>query len=114
MRALSISKGTAFIIFLLAAVLEVAGDALVRRGLRGASVAFGALGFCVLGSYGVVVNLLPLDFSRLLGTYVAVFAVVSVVAGALVFGDRVPVSTWVGLAIILAGSLVIYLGSRAT
>jgi hypothetical protein len=39
-----------------------------------------------------------------MGAYVGVFAVVK---------DQIPVSTWVGLAIILAGSMVIHLG-RAT
>jgi drug/metabolite transporter superfamily protein YnfA len=97
-------------LFVCSAVLEVGGDALIRRGLRGGGLALIALGFVVLGSYGVVVNLLDLDFSRLLGAYVGVFAVVSVVVGRLAFGDLVPLSTWAGLAVILAGSLIIHLG----
>jgi small multidrug resistance family-3 protein len=99
-----------FGILLAAAVLEVGGDALIRRGLRGSGVALVAAGFVVLGSYGVVVNLLDLDFSRLLGAYVGIFAIVSVLAGRLVFRDQVPLSTWLGLFVILAGSLVIQLG----
>jgi drug/metabolite transporter superfamily protein YnfA len=97
-------------VFLGAAVLEVVGDALIRRGLRGSGVALIAVGFAVLGSYGVVVNLLDVDFSRLLGAYVGVFAVVSVLVGRLAFGDRVPPSTWVGLAVVLGGSLIIHFG----
>jgi small multidrug resistance family-3 protein len=93
-----------------AAILEVGGDALIRRGIRGGGAALVACGFVVLGSYGVVVNLLDLDFSRLLGAYVGLFAVVSVLAGRFLFGDSVPSSTWVGLALVLAGSLVIQLG----
>jgi drug/metabolite transporter superfamily protein YnfA len=100
----------AMALFVCSAVLEVGGDALIRRGLRGGGLALIALGFVVLGSYGVVVNLLDLDFSRLLGAYVGVFAVVSVVIGRLAFGDQVPLSTWAGLAVILAGSLIIHLG----
>jgi small multidrug resistance family-3 protein len=68
------------------------------------------LGFIVLGSYGVVVNLLPMDFSKLLGTYVAFFAVVSVLFGRFAFGDVVPMSTWLGLAVIVAGSAIIQIG----
>jgi Na+-transporting NADH:ubiquinone oxidoreductase subunit NqrE len=60
-------KAGALAIFVGAAVLEVLGDALIRKGMRGSGVALVALGFVVLGSYGVVVNLLDLDFSRLLG-----------------------------------------------
>ena len=72
-------------------------------------------GGLTLAAYGLVVNLNVLnlvrwDFSRLLGVYVAVFALVSVLAGRFVFGDRVPASTWWGLALIVTGGLVIQLG----
>jgi drug/metabolite transporter superfamily protein YnfA len=95
-----------------AAILEVAGDALIRKGLRGSGLALVALGFAVLGSYGVVINLLNLDFSRVLGAYIGVFAVVSVATGRLVFHDSVPTPTWVGLGVILAGSLIVLVGNR--
>ena len=103
----------ALVVFVGAAVLEVLGDALIRNGMRGSGVAVVAIGVAVLGAYGVVVNLLELDFSRLLGAYVGIFAVVSVIIGRWMFKDQIPVSTWIGLAIILAGSMVIHLG-RAT
>jgi drug/metabolite transporter superfamily protein YnfA len=93
-----------------AAVLEVLGDALIRRGLRGGGGVLVAIGFCVLGCYGVLVNQLDLDFSRLLGAYVGIFAVVSVAAGRIVFHDVVPASTWIGLAVILTGSMIIQWG----
>jgi drug/metabolite transporter superfamily protein YnfA len=98
------------IVMLVAAALEVAGDALIRKGLRGSGIGLVALGFIVLGSYGVVVNLLQLDFSKLLGAYVGFFAIVSVLFGRFVFKEQVPLSTWIGLGVILAGSLVIQLG----
>jgi drug/metabolite transporter superfamily protein YnfA len=96
---------------ILAAVLEVGGDALIRAGLRGKGFLLVVAGFGVLGSYGVVVNLLPMDFSKLLGGYVGFFAIVSVLGGRLVFKETVSPSTWVGLAIILVGSLIIQSGS---
>jgi small multidrug resistance family-3 protein len=108
----TLPRELALVVLSLAAVLEVAGDAFVRAGLRGRGIAFVALGFVVLGSYGLVVNLLDLDFSRLLGVYIGVFALVSVLTGRLVFHDRVATSTWSGLAVILAGSLIIYVGQR--
>lgn len=108
--ALGLGKTGEAAVFVGAAVLEVAGDALIRRGLRGSGAALVAAGFVVLGSYGVVVNLLNADFSRLLGAYVGVFAVVSVLVGRVVFQDTVPASTWLGLAVILGGSLIIHLG----
>jgi drug/metabolite transporter superfamily protein YnfA len=100
-------------VFVGAAVLEVAGDALIRRGLRGSGALAVVLGFAVLGSYGVVVNLLNIDFSRLLGAYVGVFAVVSVVVGRTVFEEQVPPSTWLGLLVVVAGSAIIHLGRVA-
>jgi small multidrug resistance family-3 protein len=104
------SKAGSAVVYLLAAVLEVAGDALIRKGMRGSGLALIAAGFAVLGSYGVVVNLLNVDFSRLLGAYVGVFAVVSVLIGRFAFQEAVPGSTWLGLGVILCGSLIIHLG----
>lgn len=101
-----------FAVFAVAAALEVAGDALIRAGLRCRGLAAVVLGFAVLGSYGIVVNLLSIDFSRLLGAYVGIFAVVSVLVGWFFFGDQVPVSTWLGLLVVLAGSLIIHFGPR--
>ena len=80
----------AWTIFLAAAVLEVGGDAIVRKGMRGGGLAFMALGFIMLGTYGVVVNLVPWDFSKLLGVYVAIFAVVSVLVGRFIFTRPCP------------------------
>jgi drug/metabolite transporter superfamily protein YnfA len=100
----------AWIVFFAAAILEVGGDAIIRRGLRGGIVWFIVLGFVTLGCYGVVVNTVKWDFSRLLGVYVAVFAVVSVLTGRFVFKETVPPSTWIGLAIIVVGGAVIQAG----
>ena len=98
-------------VMMVAAALEVAGDALIRAGLRGKGALLVCAGFAVLGSYGVIVNLLPMDFSKLLGGYVGFFAVISVLGGALVFKETVPASTWVGLGVVVVGSLIIQLGT---
>jgi drug/metabolite transporter superfamily protein YnfA len=103
----------ALVVLIAAAALEVGGDAIIRKGLRGAALPVVALGFAVLGSYGVVVNLLQIDFSRLLGVYVGVFALVSVLAGAILFRERIASATWIGLAVILAGSAIIQFGGAA-
>ena len=98
------------LVMLVAAAFEVGGDALIRKGLRGAGPLLIVVGFAVLGTYGIVVNLLDLDFSRLLGAYVGFFAVVSVCAGRFLFKDAIPLSTWLGLVVILIGSLIIHVG----
>lgn len=103
---------TAWLVFVVAAVLEVGGDAAVRRGLRGRSVLFMLAGMAVLGCYGLVVNSVRWDFSKLLGVYVAFFALVSVLFGHIVFKEAVPLSTWLGLVLIMAGGMVIQFGQR--
>jgi small multidrug resistance family-3 protein len=95
-----------------AAILEVSGDAVIRKGLRGGGWAVIVAGGLILASYGVLVNLVKWDFSKLLGVYVAGFAAVGVLWGWAVFKETVPVSTWLGLALILVGGLVIQFGQK--
>jgi len=97
-------------IFIIAALLEVGGDAAIRRGLHGGGLLFILLGFVVLGSYGLVVNAVRWDFSKLLGVYVAFFSLVSVLCGRYIFKESIPVSTWIGLLLIIVGGLVIQIG----
>ena len=102
----------ACIIFVAAAVLEVGGDAVIRKGLRGSVVWFIVTGFLMLGCYGVVVNTVKWDFSKLLGVYVAVFAVVSILAGRFLFKETIPLTTWLGLVIIVICGAVIQTGAN--
>jgi small multidrug resistance family-3 protein len=99
-----------WLVFVAAAILEVGGDALVRAGLRGHTIAFVVAGFVSLGTYGLVVNMLRWDFTSLLGSYVAVFAVTSAVFGRFVFGEALSYQSIVGLAIMLLGAVVLQLG----
>ncbi len=110
MPSLVVQRMLQLAIFVGAAALEVGGDALIRTGLRGHLPARVALGAVVLAAYGLLVNTVSLDFSRLLGAYVGVFALVAVLAGRVLFGDEVPASTWLGLGVVLVGSLIIQLG----
>ena len=101
----------AWLVFIGAALLEVGGDAMIRKGLHKASLFFIIIGFLILGCYGMTVNIVKWDFSRLLGVYVAIFALISVLFGLLVFRETISVSTWAGLAIIMLGGMVIQFGS---
>lgn len=102
----------AVLVFVVAALLEVGGDAVVRQGLRGRSAGLIVAGGLLLAIYGLVVNLVRWDFSRLLGVYVAVFALMSVLVGRFWFREVVPTSTWLGLGLIVLGGLVIQIGGR--
>ena len=98
--------------FIAAAVLEVGGDAFIRKGLRGSSAAFVLGGCLMLGCYGVLVNIVKWDFSKILGVYVAFFALISVLIAGVIFREDVPVSTWLGLVFIITGGLIIQFGQR--
>ena len=96
----------------LAAMLEVGGDAMIRTGLQRGRALFIVAGILALGCYGLSVNSVRWDFSRLLGIYVAVFAVTSVATGWLVFRESIPAATWIGLGVIVGGGLIIQLGAK--
>lgn len=105
-------KAVPWLFFILAALLEVGGDALMRRGLRGGGWLFILAGFAVLGTYGLVVNIVKWDFSRLLGVYVAFFALVSILCGRILFKEAISSTTWIGVAVIMLGGLIIQFGNR--
>jgi drug/metabolite transporter superfamily protein YnfA len=102
----------AWLVFIAAAILEVGGDAVVRKGLRGSGVLVILMGAAMLGLYGVVVNTVKWDFSRLLGVYVAVFALISILSGRFVFDENIPGSTWIGLSVIICGGMIIQFGDK--
>lgn len=83
---------------------------MIRRGLHLNAVRSIIAGFMMLGVYGLVVNMVKWDFSRMLGVYVAIFAAVSILTGRFVFKETIPASTWLGLSIIIVGGLVIQFG----
>ena len=99
-----------WLIFIVAALLEAGGDAVVRYGLRSRSAGWILLGCAALAGYGLVVNSVKWDFSKLLGVYVGFFALVSILFGKFVLRETIPVSTWLGLALIILGGLVIQFG----
>jgi len=100
------------LILISAAVLEVSGDAVTRMGLRQSRWVYVLCGALMLALYGIVVNTLRWDFSKLLGVYVSFFALVSVLSGALFFREIVPASTWIGLGVIMLGGLIIQFGPK--
>src|SRR5215469_10153954 len=99
-----------WLVFIGAATLEVGGDAIIRRGLRGSKLALILGGCTVLAAYGLLVNSLKWDFSKLLGVYVGFFACVSVLVGWLLFHEKVPTSTWLGLGFIIVGCSIVQFG----
>ncbi|HUI30777.1 MAG TPA: hypothetical protein VLX91_11210 [Candidatus Acidoferrales bacterium] len=97
----------ALFIFLAAAVLEVGGDALIRKGMRGMGIGFIVAGLAAISSYGIVVNTVKMDFSKMLGVYISVFVIVTALFGRFIFKETIPGARLIGIAMIVIGGLVI-------
>ena len=102
---------TAYLMLLLAAVLEAAGDATVRAGLHSSSighrVGLFVAGVAVLFAYAIAVNSPPWDFGKLLGVYVTLFFIVAQLTNLVFFQVRPDLPLLVGGARIAGGGLVI-------
>lgn len=97
--------------FLIAATtLEAGGDALVRNGLfaRTGMVRLSVLlvGAALLFGYGVVLNLAPQPFERVVGLYIATLFVVWQIISFIAFGSIPSVPILIGGALIVAGGLI--------
>lgn len=101
------------LLLLVAACLEVGGDAVVRMGLKSqvgpAQISTVSLGGVVLLAYGIFVNVAPADFGRLLGVYAVIFFIVAQLVNLFAFGIRPSMPILTGGAFILVGGLIITL-----
>jgi len=104
---------TTIFALIVAATLEICGDAAIRTGLLRSAWAWIALGAATLVAYGFVVNLnQTIAFGRLMGVYIAVFLVVSQAVSVLVLRESPSIASLVGGLLIVAGGTVIQLGPR--
>jgi multidrug transporter EmrE-like cation transporter len=94
-----------FLFLLLAAFLEVGGDASVRWGLKSGEVVGFVLGGVVLFAYSLLVNQPRWDFSQSLGIYIVLFFIISQAMGVLFFGETLPMGRIVGGALVAAGGI---------
>jgi small multidrug resistance family-3 protein len=111
-RDMNFGAISVWIIFVAAALLEVGGDAAIQRGLRLRQRVLVLGGFLALGCYGLVVNSVKWDFSKLIGVYIGMFALVTMLVSRWVLREDLPATTWMGLGLIVAGGLLIQFGDR--
>jgi drug/metabolite transporter superfamily protein YnfA len=98
------------LVFNSAAALAVGGGAVVRKGLRGSGLIIIMIGFAMFGCYGMVVNMMNWDFSKLFGVYAAIFALISILFRRFVLKKNILTATWIGLCVIICGGMIILLG----
>jgi drug/metabolite transporter superfamily protein YnfA len=109
------NRSTAIAVLAVAALLEAGGDAVIRHGLRTGSaitsLLWFVLGATVLFAYGWLINATPWDFGRLIGLYVVFFFMAAQLISWLVFRQMPDGALLLGGALIVAGGIVISLGS---
>ena len=98
-------------LLILATSLEATGDAFVRLGLfdrtgvgRVATLVGGGL---LLFGYGVVLNLTPLPFARVVGLYIATLFVLWQIVAFLTFRNVPNSPVLLGGALIISGGLIV-------
>jgi hypothetical protein len=104
-----------FIFIIMATTLEACGDATVRLGLRQTSfplrVVLFLAGATLLFGYGVFVNLPAVEFSRVVGLYIATLFVVWQIVNFAFFGTLPAMSVLAGgTLIVIGGSIVTFWG----
>lgn len=105
------SHGAALLLLLIAALLEVGADALIRTGLHraqsGPRFGFMLAGGLLLFVYGYTVNAPGWDFGRLLGLYVVFFFCVAQLISWLAFDQKPATPVLLGGAFIIIGGMII-------
>jgi small multidrug resistance family-3 protein len=94
------------ILLVLAALLEVGGDAFIRGGLQRRGVLLLLAGAATLVVYGFMVNLTKLDFSRLMGLYIVIFFLVAQAVAVLVFRESIDRPVMVGGGFVVLGGII--------
>lgn len=100
------------LLLILAAILEVSGDALIRVGFKGHGITMIILGIAVLGVYGLMVNLTRLDFGHAMGIYIVLFFLVSQIIAVAGFKESLHASVVVGGTLVTAGGCVMFFWPR--
>jgi hypothetical protein len=102
-----------FAFLMVATALETLGDAVVRLGLMRAAWlprgAFFAVGAVLLFGYGLSLNLAPVEFSRVVGLYIAILFVMWQVVNLIVFRSPPDAPVLVGGVLIVVGGAIVTL-----
>jgi small multidrug resistance family-3 protein len=104
------------LLLLIATLLEVSGDAVVRTALYNhagpARVGLFAVGATLLLGYGTFLNLAPLEFGQVVGLYIATLFVVWQVINFVAFREVPTIPVILGGSLIIAGGVLITFWKR--
>lgn len=96
---------------LVATTMEASGDALVRMGLGqatlGIRIALFAMGAILLFGYGLMLNLAPFEFGRVVGLYIATLFVVWQFINLIAFRSAPSLPVLLGGTLVVAGGLIV-------
>ncbi len=108
--------GKIFLFVLVATILEVTGDAIIRKCLYEyngiARVAMFFLASALLIGYGISINLAPIEFSKVAGLYIATLFVVWQTVNYLFFKTIPTTPIILGGILIVAGGLIVTFWER--
>ena len=100
-----------FLFLIVATLLEAFGDAIIRIGIgqtawppRSALFLAGAV---LLFGYGLSLNLAPIEFSRVVGLYIATLFIVWQIVNLIVFRSPPGGPVWFGGVLIVLGGLIV-------
>jgi small multidrug resistance family-3 protein len=99
------------VFLLIAAILEVSGDAVVRVAIYNhagpARIALMVAGAALLLAYGSLLNLAPLEFAQVVGLYIASLFLVWQVITFVAFRTLPTIPIMVGGALVVSGGAII-------
>ena len=100
-----------FVFILICTILESTGDAIVRKCLYNytGAVRFGLMfvGMLLLLGYGIFLNLAPVEFSRVVGLYIATLFAVWQIINYITFRTMPALPVFIGGSLIVAGGLIV-------
>lgn len=96
---------------ILATILEVSGDAIIRKCVYEhtgmARIGFALAGTILLLGYGIFLNLAPVEFSQVVGLYIATLFIVWQIINYITFKTVPTIPILAGGTLIVAGGLIV-------
>ena len=100
-----------FIFILIATILEVTGDAIIRVSIHNhsglARIGLMLVGTILLFGYGTSLNLAPVEFKEVVGLYIATLFVVWQIINFIAFRSLPTIPILIGGTLIVIGGLIV-------